>query len=432
MLALPEQFLHFIWQYRLLDIARLNAYYEDVTIIDLGKINYSSGPDFTDAKVRIGETIWVGNIEMHIRNKDWFIHQHHRDKAYNNVILHVIWTHDKNDSITLENGRQLRSIAIQQFVFPQVVKNYHQLMNNDWQKLPCLSELQKIHPIQFTATYESLVFERLNRKIAMIQDLLNYFKGDIEHTFIALFFQYFGAPINQLPFDQLAKSFTLRQFKLQQISQQQLASFLFGLAGLLSNKDTYSQKLLNEFIFTSKKYKINNQVDTFLWRFKGNRPANFPSIRIAQLAALFSKEKSLFSKLIASEEIEDIYKLLEIELDEYWNTHYNFGTIAKKKSKRVSKSFKNRIIINVLVPFLFFYSNMMNEGKWQAKALRFLNELPMEVNAIIKAYQQFGFTIENAFDTQAILTLHKNYCTPKKCLNCKIGYSILQKDNVEV
>lgn len=291
--------------------------------------------------------------------------------------------------------------------------------------IPCENLFKASSNFLFTQYYESLLFERLERKVNEIQKDVEYFKGSLDDAFLIALFKYFGAPANKQPFEILARSVKLHQIIKQATSIEQVEALLFGLAGLLNGQDEYAQKLENEFEFLKTMYKLETILDTRNWKFSNVRPPNFPTVRLAQLAALLFKEQRLLNTLLEANSKNTFYKILETDTSNYWKTHYNFGKTSKPRTKKLTTAFCDKILINVVAPFLFFYGKYKGEDKYIDQSIDLLTEIEVENNSIIKKYKDLQWPVENAFDSQALLELKSNYCATKKCLHCRIGYEVL-------
>jgi len=424
-----EDFVQFVWKFSLFhqkDLTLISG--EKVQLIHPGTQNKVSGPDFFSAKISIEGTLWVGNVEIHLSVQQWKQHHHQDDAAYNNVILHVVYF-PPEESIYLENGREVPTLAIGHLIYKNTLLKYKKLLQQEKSFIPCHTFITEVDDFVFISYYEALLMERLERKVGDIEQDLTYTHGDLDMAFLITLFKYFGAPKNKDAFELLARSFQLNQLIKQNLSVTQLESFLFGLAGLLNGQDAYAVKLENEFAYTQKLYKMEVACKHSQWIFSGTRPPNFPTVRIAQLAALLHQNIRLFSTLLEMEDLKKIKKIFDISIQDYWLTHYNFGTASKKSDKKLSEAFKDKLIINVLAPFLFFYGKYVNEEKYIDKALRFLTEIKAESNLIIKGFKKLQVPCNSAADSQALIELKNNYCENKKCLDCRVGFNLLKLDN---
>lgn len=426
LIGVNEDFVQFVWKFSLFSKGDLKlATGEKVQVVYPGTQNFAGGPDFFNAKIYIGETLWVGNVEIHISVRDWHQHKHSNDAAYNNIILHVVYL-PESESVMLQNGRTVPSISIGPQIFPNTLHNYNQLQFQNKLFIPCQALLHQVDPFIYTEFYEALLIERMERKVLDIENDLYFVQGDMDAAFTLNLFKYFGAPLNKGNFELLARSFTRKQLHQQQVSVIQLESFLFGLADLLHDQDPYAKRLQAEFQYTSKLYNLKVYCKERQWHFAGTRPQNFPTLRIAQLAALLYKNPRMFSTLIEEESLRCVKAYFSIDVSPYWKTRYAFKRKSKLSSKCLSASFIDKLIINLIVPMLFFYGKYISEERYVDRALRFLNEIRRESNQITKGFQRLNAPCNNAFESQALIELKNSYCNSKKCLNCRIGYALLK------
>lgn len=421
-----EDFIQFVWKFRLFDTLNLQTHLnQSIEIIQVGQQNFGSGPDFTNAKIKIGNTLWAGNVEIHHSNKDWYAHKHELDAAYNNVILHVVFG-GNNNPITSQNNREVPTIVIGERIFEHTLAKYKLMTAGKTSFIPCEKIVDTSELFFFKQYYESLVFERLERKIADIENDLKFTKGSLDDAFLISLFKYFGAPSNKEPFEILARSFSLHQLIKQSTSVVQIEALLFGMAGMLNASDAYAQKLENEFEYLKNLYKLSSILTKSNWQFSNVRPPNFPTVRLAQLAALLFNEQRLLNFILEENDFDKIKAKFKMSVSEYWLTHYNFGKISPTKKKDTTDAFIDKLLINVVAPFLFFYGNYKNEEHFKEKAIDLLLAVAPESNSIVTNMSKLGFPTENAFDTQALIELKSIYCSAKKCLQCRIGYGILK------
>lgn len=421
----PEEFLQYIWENNLFNSKKLKTTKgEMLDILKVGKRNSDSGPDFFNAKIKIDQTIWVGNIEIHKKTSDWKKHNHQTDKAYNNVILHVVETND--ELIRRTNGIEIPTLVLK---YPEQFKlNYQKLLDaKTW--IPCENQFHSINPVILQLGFNRLLIERLEKKTEEIIQRLQQNKTDWNETFYQMLARTFGLKINAVPFELLAKSIPLQVLAKHKNNLFQLEALLFGNSGLLNNQllgDDYYLQLRSEFSFLYKKYKLN-AIDSHLWKFMRLRPVNFPTIRISQFAALIHQSQSLFSKIIEIENIAELKELFKVKASEYWNLHYNFNKNTKNIStKELGETSINALIINVVIPLLFVYGEKQNKDYLKNRALEFLDKLPSEKNSIIAKWKSLGIESRSAFESQALLQLKNKYCEKKKCLNCQIGVKLIK------
>ena len=419
---MKESILHYVWQNKLFTVHNLQTTDgEPIEVIDVGKINTDAGPDFFNAKIRIGETIWAGNIEIHPNSSDWNKHNHQSDKAYDNVILHVV--HRADAEVYRTDGERLPQLEL---VFPkQIETNYEQLFSQQkW--IPCADKINLVPAIFIQSWKNALLTERLEQKMNAIERLLNETNQHWEEAFYITLARSFGFGTNSQAFESLAKSLPLTILGKHKDQLFQLEALLFGQAGLLNpdELDAYSASLKKEYDFLRAKYELK-PIESSQWKLLRLRPDNFPYVRIAQFAALIHSSSKLFSKITEHPDIEYIKQLFVCEPSSFWNTHYLFATESPLKNKKLGSQSVNGILINTVVPFLFCFASQKNNDELKDKALQILEQIPPERNSIVQNWQNLGIISNSAYDSQAFLQLKKQYCDEKKCLRCRIGHKVL-------
>lgn len=422
---MKEEFLHYIWKYKLYKNGNLTAQnQEKIEILNQGTHNFDSGPDFFNAKIKINETIWAGNVEVHINSSDWFAHNHHKDKAYDNVILQVVYNHDKD--IVRTNGQPIPTLEIK--FDKKLLNNYESLIKSEYW-ISCQNDIREIDSFTVQNWLEKLTIERLEEKSERINELLKQTNNGWETAFYFQLARNFGFKLNSDPFELLAKSLPLAYLAKHKDDLSQIEALLFGQAGFLNDEsgDDYYERLKKEYQYLQKKFNLK-PIEKHLWKFLRSRPGNFPSVRIAQFAMLVYKSTALFSKILETKTINDFYKLFIVKPSDYWENHYVFNKESIKKSKIIGKSAVDIILINTIVPFLFIYGKAKGIQNLQDRSIRLLESLKPEKNSIITKWNDLDINASNAFDTQALIQLKNNYCNPKKCLNCQIGNRIIRKD----
>jgi hypothetical protein len=422
---MPEEFLQYIWENKLFVAENLKTTNgEQLEIISVGKRNTDSGPDFFNARIKIDDTIWVGNIEIHKNSSDWVRHNHQNDKAYNNVILHVAENCDQQ--IFRNNGEEIPALL---FRYPNQLKtNYQKLLDaKTW--IACQNQFHKIDPIILQLGFNRLMIERLEDKTSEILIRLQQNNCDWNETFYQMLSRMFGFKVNSVPFEMLAKSLPIGILAKHKSSLFQLEALLFGNSGLLNDQllgDDYYINLRNEYSFLYKKYQLKG-IESHLWKFMRLRPVNFPTVRISQLAALIHSSHGLFSRIIEIERLDELKKLFEVQASDYWNEHYSFNKNSTRNSvKELGENSINTLIINVVIPFLFVYGEKQNKENLKNRSLEFLEQLPAEENSIIEKWGKMGVESRSAFESQALLQLKNKYCERKKCLNCQIGVKLVK------
>jgi len=422
---MKEEFLHYLWWFKLLHPSLYSTKNEKIEIINPGMHNRDAGPDFTEAQVRIDNTLWAGNIELHLNASDWIKHQHHKDKAYNTTILHVVYNCDME--IKLENGEEIACLELKDKFNPELLDKYEGfLRSKKW--IVCSGQLSSFPKMKLSALYSRMSVERLEEKTNIILERLERNKNDWEETFYQLLAGGFGLKINQDVFIRLAESLPLKKVVLQQTNLFQIEALLFGQSGLLQMQDLdddYPRKLTKEYTYLSKKYSLQ-PLPGHLWKYLRLRPVNFPTKRIAQFAVLLSQNQNLFSKMLENENIKEFILLFKSEASPYWSNHYVWDKPSKTQNTALSADRINLLLINIIIPFLFLYGKQRNQNKLVERALDFLDLIPAEKNNITNAFKKEGLHFESAFQTQAFLQLKANYCDFKKCLSCPIGLYLIK------
>lgn len=418
-----EEFLHYIWKNNLFE----NENFVDsdnniIEVIDNGTHNQDSGPDFFNAKIKINETLWAGNIEIHINSSDWLKHGHHNNKAYDNVILHLVLNNDKD--IYRTDGSKIQTAEI---TFDSKIHDRYKYLVNTKQALACSSFINEIDKFTVNSWLTVVLYQRLEEKTDYLKEILIQSKNNWEQTFYITISRAFGFKVNAQPFEMLAKSLDIKILGKHKNNLFQIEALLFGQAGLLNENiehDEYYKSLKKEYNFLRTKYSLT-PMPAHLWKFMRMRPANFPTIRISQFAQLIKNSVHLFSKTVNSQSIDELLSLFKLSASEYWNTHYTFGKETKFRQKETGKETINNILINTIIPILFLYGKHQDNQHIIEKSLMYLENLQAENNSITKEWEQINFKIENAFFSQAVIGLNKNYCSKRRCLFCRIGNKII-------
>lgn len=422
--TMNEELIQFSWMFRLYPAQNLRTTdNESIEIIDPGQWNRDSGPDFFNAKVKIGKTLWAGNVEIHKNSSEWYLHGHHTDAAYNNVILHVVI---KQVDTTIDQAQKTIPTLILP-IYKHVLSNYDSLLQLH-RSLPCENKLGALSPIVISDWLCNLALERLNKKNTDIRDSLILNQNHWEEAFYQSVCRSFGSGKNGLPFELLAKSLPLKVLNKHHNNLFQLEALLFGQAGFLDEllpEDAYVMKLTNEYRYLAKKYRLN-PIEKHLWKFLRMRPSNFPTVRLAQLAKLYHNSTQLLSTVLDSN-LDQVRELFNIGTEGYWDHHYRLNIASPKQVKHLGVSSINSIIINTLIPFIFAQGKTQQKDELCDRAIAWLEVIPAEKNAIITKWESLGFKAHSAFETQALIQLNNHYCTLKKCLHCRIGHQIIAK-----
>jgi len=418
-----EALLQLIWQHSLYNTTELKTTDgESVTVSFAGKRNTDAGPDFLEAKVRVGKTLLVGHIEMHINSSDWIKHKHQNDPAYKNIILHVVYKNDK----TVDTNAP--TLELQGHIPAHILKQYQHLIYAKT-TIPCAKQLHTVKDITKHSWLSRMLAERWEDKLGDWKELLDKTAGDWSQLLYWRTAANFGFKTNSSPFLLLAQSIPLNVIAKHRENLLQIEALLFGQAGMLNKKyeDPYPVALQREYTFLQKKYKLT-PIPVHLWKFMRLRPANFPTIRIAQFATLVHQSIHLFSKIIETGTIKEINPLLDITAGGYWDTHFRFDEPKTRHSKKhVGIASVQNIIINTVAPIQFLYAQQQGTTKQQEKALQLLESVPAEKNKIVGMWETTGWKAENAAQSQALIQLWNNYCSSKRCTECSIGLSIIKQ-----
>lgn len=421
---MKEDFLHYIWLYKKLDLTNLKTTNGEVlTILNFGQYLQQAGPDFFNAQIVIDNQKWAGNIEIHIKSSDWYVHHHEKDDSYNNVILHVVWEHDT--PIFRKDNSEIAVLELKKYVSKEALHKYKVLTTQkSW--IFCENQIKEFPGFVVSNWQERLFFERLERKSNPIQQLLQETENDWEAVLFCMLAKNFGLNTNGEMFFKVAKSITFALIRKEALEVMYLEALLFGQAGMfpVAIEDNYPKELKSWYDYIVLKYNLDKPIISPIQFFK-HRPDNFPTIRLAQLAMVYHIHRNLFSKIIQVKSINEIYSIFNISVSEYWKTHYNFDKISPKKDKVLSKSFIDLLIINTIIPIQFAYYSSLGKEDLE-KHIFFLSNIPAEKNNIIEKFSIFGIKSKNAFQSQSLLQLKNEYCNNKKCLQCAIGLELLK------
>ncbi|MDP5200952.1 DUF2851 family protein [Flavobacterium sp. DG2-3] len=423
---MKEGFLHYLWKFKKFDTLNLKSVQNElITIIKTGDYLELSGPDFFNAHIEIGNQKWAGNVEIHLKSSDWYLHNHEKDPAYKNVILHVVWENDT--AIFRENNTEIPILVLKDYVSKEIIENYTALIApKTW--ISCERELKQIDGFVFKNWQERLFFERLERKSTFIYQLLEETNQDWEAVLFCLLAKNFGLNMNGNTFLQISKVIPFSVIRKESFEVENLEALLFGTSNLLEaeKEDVYYKDLKFRYFYLLHKYQIEKTYTDPLQFFK-LRPDNFPTIRLSQLAALYHKHQNLFSKIVDLKSVTAVYRLLNVSASLYWQNHYMFDKESPKKLKMLSKSFIDLVIINTIIPLQFAYSSIMGESIAE-DLIDFMNEVTSEKNAIIDKFNSFGIKSKTAFESQTLLELKNEYCERKACLKCAIGIELLKNN----
>jgi len=420
---MKEELLHFIWKYQLFSSNYLlSAEEEEIEVIHPGFVNHDSGPDFSNAKVRIGDTVWAGNVEIHLNTSYWFAHRHHLDPAYNNVILHVVFTNDLDVSES-----RMPILEMSRFIDRKILLQYQlMLKSKDW--IACERMVMEMERFTKTAWLNRLGIERFEKRHDKILEMLESSQNNWHESFYISLARNFGFYVNSDAFEHLARVTPLKILAKHKDKLFQVEAFLFGQSGLLDGHfaDDFPKSLAAEYKFLKHKYGLSS-VKAVEWKFARMRPVNFPTIRISQFAQLIYKSESLFSVILDCEKTDQLKQLFFVESSHYWHNHFVFDKkVDRKTRKKIGESSVDNLLINTVAPYLFTYGKQKGLDHFCEKAVSLLESIKPENNTILKHFEALDFRNTSSYDSQALLLLKKDYCDKKKCLDCAIGTKLLR------
>lgn len=429
-----EYLLHYTWQHRLYDPSALTtAEGEPVEVIDPGIHNLShSGPDFFNAKIRLGGILWAGNVEIHSRSSDWYQHHHEADPAYDNVILHVVG-HLDADRILTQDGKLLPQLAL---AVPAALSARYQALQDEERYPPCYRVIPRVDDLTVHAWLSRLTVERLEEKTARINGYLADTLNDWERTCFITLARSFGFGTNADAFEEWARRIEPGAVGRHRDDLFQVEAFFLGQAGLLDDtlvpperRDAYYERIKEEYAFLRHKFTLT-PMSPARWKFGRLRPQNFPHVRLSQFANLYYESRFNFSRLIEAPDLPALYDLFRVGATPYWRTHYAFGETGAESSKVLRRDSLNLLVINVAAPLLFAYGRDRLDEEMAERAFSLLEELPPERNHVIRCWQRAGLTVAHAADSQALLRLRRRYCDRKDCLRCRFGAEYMRADGM--
>lgn len=424
---MQEEYLHYLWRMKRLNFNQLklvNGSRNEVRVKEPGWYNYDAGPDFFNGTVVIDDLQWSGNIEMHIKSSDWYAHQHHLDPAYNNVILHVVFEHDREVFV---NGRPLPTIALKTMIDEFHYENYNKIVLNH-HDIACSKESLE-NSFALTQQIDLSFLHRVERKgVILYEEVVNQ-KRDKNAAFYAAVFKGAGGRVNTLPMEELVKIIPYKIIKKEGWDSLRVEALIFGCAGLLSRnvQDAYYLSLQKTWRLLKNKHELQ-EMNPNSWKYSGMRPYSFPELILAQLSAfLLQFDVSIIENESAEYILNQLFSLDDTRINKYWETHFVFGKLSKSRQVGFSKIFVNNCIINGVIPYLVVLKHLTGDFSYTDKILEIMSKMPPERNSVMKKWGNVGVFPKNAIESQGLLELYNEFCTFKKCLSCKVGVSILEK-----
>lgn len=418
-----EQLLNYIWKHKLFLLQGLQTVSGfPVEVLETGFPNPAGGPDFLHAKIKINDTVWVGNIAIQRFSSQWMEQGHHKDPRYDSVILHVSEVID--GKVERTNGEIIPQIKLE---YPEMLYSRYQKLLERVQVPPCYKIIHGLPELMLHSWLSALQRERFQEKTKQVEFRLSKCNGNWEDVLFITLARNFGFGYNGDAFEKWANLISWRSVDKHRDNLFQIEAFFFGQAGLLNEiiEDEYYSKLQKEYFYLKHKFGLVT-MDVSAWCFAGVRPGNFPHVRIAQLAFLYYQQRALLSQIAEAQNIKEIKDILRAGTSVYWETHYSFYRAAPHKLKIMSDSSLDLLIINTVVTFLYAYGRHRREEILYTRAESFLEELKAENNYITRMWNSVGIKVKNAADSQALIQFKKEYCDKKRCLECRIGFEYLK------
>ena len=424
-----EDFLHYLWKYKKIEMSNLRTTAnEEVTLQSVGSHNTDNhGPDFFNAQIIINGQKWAGNVELHMKSSDWYVHNHEKDKAYDNVILHVVWEDDVE--VFRRDSSAIPTLQLKDYLKKELIFKYQKLFNtSDTRWISCEKELSKVSKFVISNWQERLYLERLEYKSIVIQGLLDQSANNWEAVLFKLIAKNFGLKVNGDAFLSMANSFDFSILRKNSDDLGKIEALFFGQAGLLQkdHDNGYVKRLQADYSFLKNKFQLDNR-GVLPFQFFRLRPPNFPTIRLAQLAKLYFENQHLFADILQTNAVEEFYKMFKVDTSDFWKNHYTFDKESRWRSKFLTRSFVNLILINTIIPIKFMFARSQGKDPGE-EILELITQLPAEKNTIIDKFRTLQMPIENAMNSQAMIELKTKYCDQKACLQCSFGNYLLHGD----
>ncbi|WP_317899278.1 DUF2851 family protein [Aurantibacillus circumpalustris] len=427
MLNFNEELLQFIWRNKLLKPKPLiSRSGNEVIILKQGELNLDAGPDFFNAQIKIDNIVLVGNVEIHIKTSDWLKHKHQNDKSYDTIILHAVYEHDVD--LLQNTNNNVEVLELKDLIDEKTLLAYEHLSSAKT-KLPCAGQLKDVNELKFTSWMERMTIERLEEKVKRIESIFQFYGGDYTQTFYTCLLRSFGFKVNAVPFELLAKQLPVQILLKHADNLLQLEALMLGVSGLLENQfeDKYVQGLQNEFEHLKNKYNLI-PLEKEIFKYSKLRPANFPNVRLLQLAQLIYSNKEIFLAPQNKTSYKDLMKVLQIKSEGYLKNHYKLGGAETSKEVSLGIASIESLIINTFAPFFFFYSKKLGKPEYTDASVELLTRCKMESNAKTKLFDSRKSSLTNSAASQGIINLYDNYCVSRKCLKCGIAAAILRPE----
>ena len=430
-----EHILSFIWRFQYFETADLRTDEgSELSISRAGLLNSNAGPDFSNVRIQIDGVEWAGCVEIHVKASDWFLHQHATDKAYESVVLHVVWENDL--PVNRLDGTLIPTLTLKGIVRRSILERYFQLLDEK-EEIPCANSFGHADHLQKLAMLDRVLLERLDAKASNVIVLFQNNQQNWEETAYQWLGQHFGFKLNDPAFLRLTQIVPWKIIQKHRNALLQIEAILFGVAGLIPElvvtgdigvpQEEYVHDLRREYQFLSAKYGLQgNKIEEHEWKFLRLRPAGFPTVRLAQMAKLLSRHTSIFSVIVNQEKLSGLHDIFQLQQSEYWTGHFQFGKKSKSKVPAMGKEAANLLIINAVIPLIVAYSRQRHLPDLLDRAIEWLSEIPAENNRITREWERLEMRVKTAADSQALIQWHNHYCIERRCLDCTVGASLVR------
>jgi len=425
---MPEKFLHYIWQNRLFYPLgmTIEGTGEKIEVINPGQPNTDAGPDFFNAQIKIGDTLWAGNVEIHTSTEDWNAHGHTHDASYDNVILHVVG-HSSGKEVKTSKDRVIPEVTLR---YPIHIEERYKEITQTSGGIHCARYLNNITQLDRDAWLDRLILERFEERNERVNKALVQSDNDWDQTFFTLLCRSMGFVVNAEPMEMLARVTPVR-IMIKHNDPIQMEALLMGQAGLLpaDATDDYTALLKREYEVLKAKFNLTPMSGSE-WKLLRLRPSNFPTIRLSQLAAIIAKTQGNFESAFKTLNVADLLARFNVEASQYWDTHYEFGKeSSNNRPKGLGLASQRLLITNAVIPFVFAFARRVGDTTGQINVIKMLSFLPIEKNSRLDQWIEAGIKPIHEGEAQALLLLYKNYCMPKKCLACRWGHRVMRIGN---
>lgn len=422
---MKEDFLHYLWASGKLPPGALyTTKGKAVVVKDAGMHNTNAGPDFLNAAVYIDDTLWSGHIEMHLRSSFWYGHGHQKDENYSNVILHVVWEHDRE--VYYPDGSILPVLQLSGITPISFLQRYEYLSRVNSRRINCSGQHGGFGSENWSAWVNQLFTQRLEDRFSRMLKMAPELRTHWEELLFRAVFRYMGARVNADSFYSIAGATGIEKVRKIRCAGEDLEIVFHGMAGFYRDSrggDEYRRRK-KEFGYLRKKYQLSPEqvVKPVFFRL---RPPSFPTIRLSQLAKLYSCEGSLFSRVLGCDTLKEMRKVFDVEADPFWHDRYTYGSAGSaSRPKSLSVARTDLLLINAVFPVLYAYYRNRGSSRCHSIA-KMAAGIRAERNKTLEILQQEGFPLKNAFHSQGLLQLYNEYCSANRCMQCKVGQFII-------